>query len=187
MCSAALGAGDADFEVHHLTARNAWHRSSCEPPTALPLALPPTPNQHAPATCNQHAPATSPRARCGRALPDEWWQDYSSHARGAYVRSWSVVFLFGISLCDHPGVGTDEWWRTSARRQAARAGITLAQWAHQHGMHVPVALVPLGQAVIAPVVVAPVGVLAGPPPPQQPPQPPPPPAATASWRTRMRQ
>jgi len=152
MCSAALGAGDADFEVHHLTARNAWHR-------------------------------------CGRALPDEWCQDYSSHARGAYVRSWSVVFLFGISLCDHPGVGTDEWWRTSARRQAARAGITLAQWAHQHGMHVPVALVPLGQAVIAPVVVAPVGVLAGPPPPppQQPPQPPPPPAATASWRARMRQ
>ena len=77
MCSAAYGEGDADFELHHLTGANAWHRcaqlsnpSPLPPPTPQPLLTlanrngqQPQPPHHPP------LPLTQVRPRHARGLP----------------------------------------------------------------------------------------------------------------------
>ena len=55
--------------------------------------------------------------------------DASKLARGVYVRSMQAVSLSGISICDHPKVGSPEWWASGvANRRAQRAGQTLVGW-----------------------------------------------------------
>ena len=59
-------------------------------------------------------------------------------ARGAYVRSLSMVVLYGIALCDHPRIGSAAWWQSGApARHALRANMNLAQWAAAQGLAPP--------------------------------------------------
>lgn len=111
-------------------------------------------------------------SECGQR---ELWR-WCRGARGAYVRSLSVVQLYGISLCDHSTIGSAEWHQAGVpARHAARANLTLPQWAAQQG-HAPPAPAALLAAAAAAgqqpnaVVMAWAVAMA---PPQQP-QPPPP-------------
>ena len=48
------------------------------------------------------------------------------------------MVLHGIALCDHSQVGSAEWWASGVPgRHAARAGLSLAEWAERQGMVIP--------------------------------------------------
>ena len=118
-------------------------------------------------------------SECGKRELQRWCRG----ARGAYVRSLSVVQLYGIALCDHPTVGSAAWWGSGVPvRQAARANMTLAQWAAQQGIAPPAPAVLAAAAAAGqqPNAVVMAWAVALAPPQQQPqqqPQQPPPPVA----------
>jgi hypothetical protein len=147
MISAPRAIGDADFEMHDLKSITAFHRpyhTPVSPYPTLAVCLP-TPHHH------YHRPfptPTPPHRRCGRhvtwenlihsrggreeamAADDVLREQSSHHARGAMVRSLDAVVLNGLSICDHPNVGSLLWWaRGFASRHAQRANMPLAAWA----------------------------------------------------------
>jgi len=80
----------------------------------------------------------------------------SNHARGAHVRSLGAVVLNGLSICDHPNVGSLLWWAHGVpARRAQRAGMSLAAWAAANN------LVPPAAAVAAAVAAAGGGAAGG--------------------------
>ena len=123
-------------------------------------------------------------SECGRY----WLWPGCRGARGAYVRSLSAVFLYGIAMCDHPTIGSAAHWQAGVPvRQAARANLSLAAWAAQQGLAPPAPAALLAAAQAAgqqpnPIVLAWAVALAAPPVQPQPqlqlqpqPQQPPPP------------
>ena len=161
LISAPRAEGDADFEMHDLKSMSAWHRPYHTPVSPYPslAACLPDPHHHQPPTHpptpQRPHPYPTP-SRCGRHVMWEQlihsrrgWEEAlsadqvqherdSSHARGAHVRSLGAMVLNGLSLCDHPNVGSLLWWALGyASRRAARANMPLAVWAAAHGMVPP--------------------------------------------------
>lgn len=158
LISAPRATGDADFEMHDLKGLNGWHRHDLDSPNP----------SHVPGQASvpgHHTRACPPLRRCGQyveydslicsgpggieqALSDaEVLRERSNHARGAYVRSLGAIALNGLSLCDHPGVGSVAWWAAGyPHRHAQRANLPLAVWAAAQGLVPPAAWAGAGGA-----------------------------------------
>ena len=160
--SAARSEGDADFELHHLTAPNAWHRCGRAMPAESTVVnnqgdILPLPHRKFQATTYRSSPYTRPIPTTPSSTGDSthttppcfptlaWIPPLpfllsrsECQARGAFVRSLKAVVLHGIALCDHSQVGSAEWWASGVPgRHAARAGLSLAEWAERQGMVIP--------------------------------------------------
>ena len=157
LISAPRACGDADFEMHDLKSMSAWHRHN--PYHRLYLPYPPSsvPTYRSTTITTTTTTTTTPhRRRCGRHV---MWEQLihsrgggeetlsagqvqrerrSYHARGAHVRSLGAVVLNGLSICDHPNVGSLLWWAHGVpARRAQRAGMSLAAWAAANNLVPP--------------------------------------------------